>query len=478
MKMTRPAALVLSMTAALTLTACGGGDDEPATEQPSGPSVEEMQAQQISDLQSQIDMLAQQLGISEDADIGSSITDLQEERDRLQKMVDAQKEKDDMEADADMSARLNELAKAIGAVGGATSAGLNAEIPMKSPKATDGDAPHAISGWNGASYSHVAAGDTTTTVVYDNMEAPTSVAFSKKWGSPAGDGTYTFNDTTHGKYVGLTGLPTNPNHQGVSVGPVGVRGTFDGVPGVFESADVIMVGIDAEGMIEWGTVGVNDDIKFTPDDDMAMVMQKDQDYMALGYWMTKNEDGEVETVMVAADGKGGDAAYNTSTLNALLGTATFEGIAVGKYTHKTVNDITGGHFNADAELVADFDNADDAGTLTGTISNFMQDGESIGEGWKVELGGSASANGDDGMFDPKVGADIAGSIANIADGAQGTFGNQKTSGAWQAMFVGNSRKDKMPGGVTGEFHIGQASHPVNMTGSFAAANQEADGDPK
>ena len=52
----------------------------------------------------------------------------------------------------------------------------------KPDTATDGDAPHAISGWNGASYSVAGTDrDTTMTVVYDNKATATSGTFNKRF---------------------------------------------------------------------------------------------------------------------------------------------------------------------------------------------------------------------------------------------------------------------------------------------------------
>ena len=130
--------------------------------------------------------------------------------------------------------------------------------------------------------------------------------------------------------------------------------------------------------------------------------------MNLGWWLHEAADGTLDP-MVAAWVATGQAPYEASAkLNDLVGKATFQGIAVGKYTHKTINSIYGGHFNANAKLVADFSlpTAGDPGTLTGTIDGFMQDGQPIGSGWKVELGATAVAVGTVLTFNPKLGATI------------------------------------------------------------------------
>ena len=127
---------------------------------------------------------------------------------------------------------------------------------------------------------------------------------------------------------------------------------------------------------------------------------------------------------------------------------------MGKYTHKTINSIEGGHFNADANLEAEF--STNGSMLKGTIDGFESDGEPIGSGWKVTLS-SATVN------------------SGAVDGnAEGKFGTQETTGKWAANYYDNTRRDNMPGAVGGTFSIGQTSHPINMVGAFAASNMEAD----
>ena len=413
----------------------------------------------------------------------------QDEADRLQAAADTAADAADAAAAMAHSAKLGKLAEAIGAVDSEALAahvrvsGIDDAGLVKPTTAADGDAPHAISGWNGSSYSVTDDGATdgtdgapAMTTVYDNKEAGTSVAFSKMWGAQedATSGTYVFVAADHGKYVDMMGLPTNVNHDGVPVGPVnGVRGTFNGVAGKFTSETnntLLTVGVNTNGVPAW-----TGNLNFTPDSGTSMVMQEDSEYLSLGWWLSMDADGVIDDVMVAGWSSG--APYEIGDFTALEGKATFQGIAVGKYTHKTINSIYGGHFNADAELVANFAATADDGTLTGTISGFMQDGQSIGSGWKVELG--AAATGVPLAFDPMMGAGMAATgVVDTENGALGTFGNQKTMGTWNATFqdgsIDGSRNDTLPGAVTGTFHVGQEGHPINMVGAFAASNQEAD----
>ena len=469
----------LAAVFAIGLAACSSSSDQaaPAPTEPPPPTQAE---QDLEELRDQIAALRAQLGITDDADIGGTVAELQAEVSRLEGEL---KDKTDAEAEAaDMAkrAKLNKLATAIGVVDGSD---LDAHVQTTTTKpatATDGDAPQAISGWNGASYSVTATdGSTTMTVVYNDQAPATSSTFNKRFtvlpDTDANAGTVALTVEAHGELVGgISGLPTHPSHTGVSVGQTnGVSGTLAGARGTFLGVGgVAVVGLDADGDLTWtGT------LHFRPASATATVMMPDTTYMNLGWWLVSDEDGQPTDVMVEAWGTG--TAYDQSTkIAALIGKATFNGIAVGKYTHKTINSISGGHFNADAELVADWGDGSAEGTLRGTIDNFMQDGTPIGSGWKVELAAARTGAGttaDPFVFNPMTGAAIAsGAVADTENGALGTFGTQKTYGTWDALFVGNDRNDNMPSGVTGAFHIGEASHPINMVGAFAASNQEMD----
>ena len=466
MKDFRYMAIVAAAALGLAVAGCGssGSDDGPSAETPSGPT----QAEQIATLQGQINALRAQLGLAANDNLSNSISDLQNELAKLRKDVadDAAKK---------MTAKLNKLATGIGAVDSRSLAAHVQTATAKPGTATDGDAPHAIDGWNGSSYSMTLADRSTTmTVVYNDKAADTPGTFNKRFtiiddDTNAQNGKVLLVEASHAKLIGIGGLPTHASHAGVEVGPVnGVRGTLAGAAGTFTSdTGTISVGISAtDGSPTW-----TGNLHFKPDSTTATVMMPDTTYMNLGWWLNEMENGDLDPTVAAW--ATGTAYAEGNKMAALIGKAKFNGIAVGKYTHKTINSIYGGHFNADAELVADFGDTTAQGTLTGTIDNFMQDGTPIASGWKVELG--AAAAGDPLAFDPKAGATItSGAVEDTNNGALGTFGNQKTMGTWNATFVDNTRNDNMPGGVVGTFHVGEESHPVNMVGAFAASNSEKD----
>ena len=445
---------------ALGLAACGGGDDGiPVAERDAAVAAEQAKTEA---LQKELSALRMQLGLEDDGNVGDSVAALQAEVTRLEGLVEAEEEKQAMADAAAMTAKLNKLAAGIaGGIGidenSAVATGTAARTdnrtkpkPSATMTVTDADDPHAVMGWAGSSYTTMvgtgATKMTTTVVVYDNKEAPTSMAFNKVYSAPDTEGRYTIA-TTSAKMVEIDGLPTHPSHDGLPIATnVGTPGKFDGVSGMFTAGTAITIGIAANGNPSWS----GGDLLFKPNSATANVMVPDSAYMSLGWWLAENASGNL-TPEVAAWASGSMMAYVKDIPD--VGKAKFSGIAVGKYTHKTINSIEGGHFNADANLEADLV----SGMLKGTIDGFESDGEPIGSGWKVTLSSADVSSG------------------AVADGnATGKFGTQETTGKWVANYYDNTRRDDMPGTVGGTFSIGQASHPINMVGAFAASNMEAD----
>ena len=454
---------------ALGLAACGGGGDDGLN-----TSQEQELQNQVAMLQGQVSALRARLGIEDDSDPGHDVATLQTEINRLEGLL---KEKNDAEADAAakaMAAKLQKLAAGIGAVDqtSATVPTRAADARKMGKRDTALDAPYMISGWSGMSWQSKAGSGatatTTTAVVYNDKEADKPAAFNKRFASIAqtGDdaGQYRLAVADHGKLIKISGLPTHPSHAGLAIGTTnGVKGSLAGASGTFtgNSAEISIQISATDGSPTW-----TGDLDFKPDSATATVMMPDTSYSSLGWWLTEAANGNLTPEVAAWSSD----AY-TGTLPT-VGKATYAGIAIGKYTHKTINSISGGHFNADAELEATFGSTT---TLTGTIDNFMSDGESIGDGWKVELANTHTQT-DATSFDADAGATIGqgAPVAAAAYSARGTFGSQTTFGTWTAEFVDDSRKDTMPGGVVGTFRIGDTGHPVNMVGAFAASNQEAD----
>ncbi len=467
---------------AFALAGCSSSDNQMAVEptEPTEPTEPSPVEQELAELRAAIAALREQLGIADDDDVESTIADLQREVRTLTEELEEKRKAEAEAAAAVRDARLRELEKGIGSWSFSDGLRHFRTDTARPATATDGDTPTAINGWTGESWS---AG-TTTAVVYSDKGPGVPTAFNRKWGGADtnGDGLYDLKADDHAELVSVAGLPTNPNHDPLVVGPVqGLRGTFDGIPGTFTGtgATGTNVGIDTDGNPTWD----NSKLKFTPDDNSASVTEPDGTYMNLGYWLTEAESGTI-TPEVAAWATTDEAPYvigpnlSTAAFTALVGKAMFKGIAAGQYTHATVSAIEGGAFHADATLEMDFGDPSAFGRLKGTIDQFMANGEPIGSGWKVELANTAAVANFDPDSGSRLGIGLGGRILNPIFrnevNARGTFGSQQTFGFWEVRFYDTSRNDLLPGAVGGEFHIGEPGHPVRMMGAFAATNQVPD----
>ena len=87
-----------------------------------------------------------------------------------------------------------------------------------------------------------------------------------------------------------------------------------------------------------------------------------------------------------------NAEPNHGPINALIGEATYEGGATGYYANTTTAANAGqGTFTADAEVTADFEDGDAAGSISGSITNFVgSNGSGIGN-WVLNLGAETFA---------------------------------------------------------------------------------------
>jgi len=374
-------------------------------------------------------------------------------------------------AKADAAAKMAKLNSLADALQGATpSSDFSAFPDPKDPK--DAADPQASTGWEGAAHTGTSGGNPVTRVVYTNKGPDTQVDLGD-WEPADGDapgeasGVYTITAAL-AKYIEIAGLPSDPNHKGVEIGTVGVAGKFAGADGKFSATSAkVEIKVDKDGKPTF----TSPNLRFTPDKG-AKATQEDQSYASLGWWMVTDKDDSSKVMSVETRAWGTGDAYDPDDdkLEALIGKATFEGISVGKYTHRTGSSVAGGHFNADATLEMDYaGNAE--GTLSGTIENFMQDGKSIGNGWKVELG-----SWDTDKFSSDGSEVSSGNVAfnENEHNAQGTFGSLKLGGGWNADLVGNDRKDNAPEGVVGNYQIGSSGTAINMLGSFAAHNTSPD----
>ena len=230
-----------------------------------------------------------------------------------------------------------------------------------------------------------------------------------------------------------------------TLGQLGFRTTYDGVPGELRCAG------DA-GTCLLGRTGENDDgveyysspqdWVFVADNASSNVATRrlDGDYLTIGWWIEEPVDA-AGTYRFARFVTGMDLYRGDITT--VTGSATYKGPAVGIWTERVreLETAHSGTFRADAELTAVFDDedvvADDQDMIGGTITNFMLD-NGASRNWRV-------------MLDDVGTGDIAGATNTTSGSADG----REWSGRWNGNFYGNggTRQTALqqPGHVAGEF---------------------------
>ena len=350
-------------------------------------------------------------------------------------------------------------------------------------------------GWAGKRYTRTspASEGMYEAVVYSNVEAPTQ---GRKFGNAEPgtgnnrefeygltNGMYTVDGTvaTNAPLVGGSGfdhtagvksfsLPS-PNPSGVT--RVSVPGSFHGVSGTYTctpGADTCAAQKAASGftlgLISGGTFSGNATAwTFRPSDPNARVTSgEDDEYASYGWWLHKSENDATYTASAFVDEKG--AVPAATDLNALNGTATYQGGAAGKYalSSSTGGTNDAGHFTARATLEANFTTNDGTDTttnaITGTIDNFIgADGES--RDWQVELKGSPIA--DTGGIGAAGGSAAAETVWTIGGDAA------DAGGAWTGT-LRNNGTDGVPRVATGTFDS-TYDQGGKMVGAFGATKQ-------
>ena len=310
--------------------------------------------------------------------------------------------------------------------------------------------------------------------------------------------TITFgNDfSTVTKYISSSNIPTTPgtrlvqpstikNAQNQDVIVYTFSGSFFGVPGTYQCASACVISLantpDATFTVVDGpgsttnvvltfkpTTTVND----THDVHMVADVTPDTDYHSFGYWEQTSAKGVVSVGVFSGGSmpyaQATDGTFPTTALDALNGTATYEGSAAGLYARKefsvTDGDVVGtpvaaGQFSADVELTANFGNTSTAGvvdaghisanemfTISGTVDNFQDASGDMISNWSMTLNSAHLRAG-------------AADNSEYTGSFSGTTGKD-TQGQWTGALFGDSTADTTagenaatmyPSGITGEF---------------------------
>ena len=351
-------------------------------------------------------------------------------------------------------------------------------------------APGVPGGWRSVSF----AGQTGTAAslvddtiyLYTNIQAPGTRAFWKVHGL-----TVTMDGTGLAALArGSSATPnadTDDTTDGHQYTTLTVNGSLNGARGKF-TCPTACTGTVADGYDTYvtftqgvPTFSAPGSWTFTPSN-IANGYRVDNDdaHLHFGIWSSIPDDitGTYNFRYVA--GGGAESGTDLGRFDALTGSATFRGGAVGRYV--TQGQVGGqnakiGTFTATATLNADFGTAAEAGRLSGSITDFKEDGSSLA-GWRVTLGSSADV-GVASTIAADTGAATGSTVANI--------GGLSVGGSWSATFHGIDNDGvseltdpaKYPAtkyppvdlaGVTGWFDaVGSGANDASLAGAFGAA---------
>ena len=327
--------------------------------------------------------------------------------------------------------------------------------------------------WSRAGLRGSETGSTEHITVYTNIENP-GRPFGSVYTLDA-DNALTVDFAIHSTRVRSSGFPLpNVDREYVNAEDLSFPGTFHGVAGTYECTTPPCTASTAnDGMIS-STGGA---WTFTIDSDLAaepMIDLPDADHLYFGWWLKEPAESDgayaFRTFSGGTDPFAVGGKFTSGNNDQMLGTASYQGRAAGRYVTKdftggVLSGGTAGVFTAAATLAANFGGDDiavnDQFNIRGSVTEFMDAGSGRPlEGWSVTLN--------------KV--DLAPGRASFGGTAGGTttaaLGGVTGTGTWEGAFFGNARADGKPGSVAGMFdaHL-PAAH---ISGGFGATNTAMD----
>ena len=247
-----------------------------------------------------------------------------------------------------------------------------------------------------------------------------------------------------------------------------VEGHFYGASGTYScfGDDGCAVTVDDKGKL----TAASDGWVFYPASGARAVVE-DADFLSYGAWHKRTTD--VDGVLTYNDVETfATSSVDASNTTLVVGTATYEGGAAGVYVHNVLDpageiaSATGGHFTADAALMATFgqvvqvDNvetiaANMLNTISGDIDNFVLSGDEP-QSWSVEL--------------ERTGFEVNPTDAPHVDVGDGVTKGGGDPGTYSATYYGTADADTQPGSVGGEFtaHFNNGS----VAGGYGATLQK------
>ena len=290
-----------------------------------------------------------------------------------------------------------------------------------------GTAPSVPGGWRSGSFSRTRGADgTETAYLYTNIQSAGSKAFWKVYGDDVVSSDSDWDATLARRSGTIQFVDTDGDVDNLpDVGRF--SGTYHGVGGTFTCPGSDTGACNAENATSpnTGLTMIVGTWTFAPTrSGLTSGVQQEQDteYLYFGVWAYQPND-----ITAVPDFRwigGGEQMLDANHFGALEGTAKFTGGALGQYALRSQagqeNDRIG-TFTATAEFTANFD----TNTIYGDITDFMEDGTSLGSNWSVYLGKDSS-----------MAADLAATGATGVSTA--SIGGVSATGMWGATLHGSN----------------------------------------
>ena len=253
---------------------------------------------------------------------------------------------------------------------------------------------------------------------------------------------------------------------GLSVNVASLRGP----PPVDRDSSIPSLGEGWNGVAlsdTFGTLNFNGHAVIYSNIEKAVGGTQDEYYLTLGAWLvTPTDPASASTIYNWGAFANGHAAtaLSRAQIIALTGTATYQGPATGLYSKATFTGSGGtralqsshvGSFTATATINADFDMN---GTVAGSITDFEENGQSLGE-WTVNF--------------PATQTIVTGSSETFFGRSGGSADGQALTGEWGVQPYRNSATSgaEMVAGTFTSSTAAANNDALHMVGAFGAERQ-------
>ena len=270
-------------------------------------------------------------------------------------------------------------------------------------------------------------------------------------GGIATGGTWTFTPDRPPGAVSISGV------SGVAFSgpfdPARTQGTYNGQAGYFRCLSAVTSGC-GRSTTNGRLTGLQGEWIFVPSGGTRTVSTPDTDYLSGGVWLLVPDGAtSADDVVFGAFADGSDP-FRQSNLQALQGTARYDGTATGVYSDRSGGGAELGYWDGAVALTADFGTPNSRGTISGSVTDIDVDDERVPG--SLSLGTAPVGSSNSGFFEGSVSGNVLG----------GTY-----TGRWGGQFFGNGEADGMPGSVAGTLGGRSMDDTVNFVGTFGAHKQ-------